>query len=307
MTTAQLQQPDERLARIASTLAQARSSLTGDPQGSYLVDLSDEDAELFDASLKSGEFLAFLDRNPQFDVHEAADGEPDYTWDEFAAAGQSIDGFVGSFRPASLTMPVDPVVQAQTSATVDSKQTAILAALDAFDQAQQRLPKVGNVVFPTLHHGSMGAPNETPPLSTFTRTGWPLPKGFYAQASPTTAAFSQQTTANTFAILMGPHAVAVLDQARRKSTAQWNALTVPLTVPVDVGSSPWPFMCMTIVNILAQHAGLSSDQLRAAGAQWLREVQTGQALSYGVTTMYEAGSADQFLAGGVAEVKKSQS
>lgn len=90
---------DERLAKIASKLLLAHAAMSGDANAPRLVDLSDEDAELFETSPLSGEFLAFLDRHPQFEAMSRPEEIPDLTWDEYAAAGLSVSEFVDSFRP----------------------------------------------------------------------------------------------------------------------------------------------------------------------------------------------------------------
>ena len=94
------QHSDERLNKIASTLMLAREAMAGGTRSTFLVDMSDDDAAFFEASLASGQYLEFLDRNPQFKVLDAADA-PDLTWDDYAEAGQSVEDFVNSFRGAS--------------------------------------------------------------------------------------------------------------------------------------------------------------------------------------------------------------
>jgi hypothetical protein len=92
---------DERLAKIASTLLLAHAAMAGAPNAPRLVGLTEDDAELFEISLHTGEFLAFLDRNPQFEALSPREESRDLTWDECAAADLSMSEFVNRFRTRS--------------------------------------------------------------------------------------------------------------------------------------------------------------------------------------------------------------
>ena len=103
--SADSQLSDARLSKIVTALSLARAAMAEGQPPSILVDLTDEDAALFESSLHSGEFLAFLDRNPQFEALSPPPEDRDLTWEEYAAAGLSVSEFVESFRPQSNPSP----------------------------------------------------------------------------------------------------------------------------------------------------------------------------------------------------------
>lgn len=259
---------DERLNKIASTLMLARAAMAGDTQSAVLVDLSDDDTAFFEASLASGEYLDFLDRNPQFSALDASDA-PDLTWDEYAAAGQSVDDFVNSFRRsedasegASTAVPASHGSDETASTTKAEPQPAI-----HFYNVEIPWSKVkGDEVASAIRgSGIFSASNvETAPLYAIKRLTSPV-----------------RTSADAFADAIGPNAKALLFAARSNRN-KWSTLSAP----IDLDPAQWPNMCAEIVGILARHAGMTPDLMREAAVRWLHEVSVGQAPGYSGVTVY---------------------
>lgn len=240
MTSIQLVS-DERLTQIAAKLQQARAPVATDPQASYLIELSADDAELFDASLKSGEFLSFLDRNPQLEAKDSTASTADYSWGDFASEGKSIAAFVEEFRPTLGTQ-------------VDTKDpiNAMIARIKSSQKALQ-------------------ASGATATKSSFRFVGDPDYRALLVSGS-----VPRKRSSDTFANLLGTHATAALTAARLRAPAKVNAFsTEKVRSPAE-----WSATCVEILGLIAQHAGIPLKDVQVAGERWLHEVKAGQQPQY---------------------------
>ena len=256
------QSSDERLIKIANTLMLVRAAMAGNTQSSILVDLSDDDTAFFEESLSSGEYLDFLDRNPQFSALDAADA-PDLTWNEYAAAGQSVEDFVNSFRRAGLAAEGSSTAVPPLHGSDEAASTT-----KADSQPAKSYQRSGN--------HSLSAVIQSVHKSTIDEVR------FRAAESDTFKGFSEEIThwhaehKPTPRIHTLADAFADAFEKAQLFVARSNPRRGSLISQVDLSQAQLTTTFSEVFADLANHAGIPQEHLYVAALSWVNELQSGQ-------------------------------